>query len=117
MNNVHHLENYFLQVITGKRKGILSFCLRALLRVLSWPFRLLVSCRNWIFDKGWLSRYSPPVPVVISIGNIVVGGTGKTPVTLMVAKEFYEDFPIAILSRGYRSQAEALPIPVILSNG
>lgn len=70
-----------------------------------------------MFDHDWVSRYSPPVPVVVSIGNIVVGGTGKTPVTLMVAQEFYPEFFIGILSRGYRSQAEKLPIPVVLSKG
>lgn len=111
------LESYFLNVITGKKKGIVASCLRFLLLLASWPFRLVVACRNWVFDHGWLSRYFSPVPIVISIGNIVMGGTGKTPVTLMIAKEFYEEFFIGILSRGYRSQAEKLPIPVVLSKG
>lgn len=78
---------------------------------------MIVTVRNWAFDKGLLRRYCPPVPVVMSIGNIVVGGTGKTPVTLMIAQEFYDKFPIGILSRGYRSQAERLAVPVILSTG
>lgn len=112
-----HTENYLLDVITGKQKGVIAFFIRILLWILSWPFRLLVSCRNWAFDQGWLRRYFPPVPVVISIGNIVIGGTGKTPATLILAQEFYHDFLIAILSRGYRSQAEKLPIPIILSKG
>lgn len=111
------LERYFLNVITGKQKGIIASLLRLFLLFLSWPYRLVVACRNWVFDQGWVSRYFPPVPVVISIGNIVVGGTGKTPVTLMIAKEFYDEFLIGILSRGYRSQAEKLPIPVVLSKG
>lgn len=58
-----------------------------------------------------------PVPVVISVGNIVAGGTGKTPVTLLLAKEFYDLVPIAILSRGYRSKAESLSTPIVLSRG
>jgi tetraacyldisaccharide 4'-kinase len=111
------LENYFLNVITDKQKGLIAGCLRFLLLLLSWPYRFIVACRNWVFDQGWVSRYFPPVPVVVSIGNIVVGGTGKTPVTLMFAKEFYEEFFIGILSRGYRSQAEKLPIPIVLSKG
>lgn len=112
-----HLENYFLDVITGRRKGVIVFLLKILLWLVSCPFRLLVACRNWAFDHGWVSRYYPPVPVVISIGNIVVGGTGKTPVTLMIAQEFYEEFLIAVLSRGYRSPAEKLSMPIILSKG
>lgn len=112
-----HAENYFLDVITGKQKGIIAAFLRLLLLMLSLPYWLIVTCRNWVFDRGWLRRYFPPVPVVMSIGNIVVGGTGKTPVTLMIAQEFYTEFLIAILSRGYRSQAEKLSVPIILSKG
>jgi tetraacyldisaccharide 4'-kinase len=111
------LENYFLSVITGKRKGFGPALLRFFLLLASWPYRMIIAGRNWFFDHGWVSRYFPPVPVVISIGNIVVGGTGKTPVTLMLAKEFYDEFFIGILSRGYRSQAEKLPIPVVLCKG
>ena len=111
------LESYFLNVITGRQKGPAAAMLRFFLRLLSWPFRLCVACKNHVFDRGWISRYYPPVPVVISIGNIVVGGTGKTPVTMMIAREFYDEFFIGILSRGYRSQAEKLPIPVVLSKG
>jgi len=112
-----HLENYLVDVISGKQKGFCAFMLKIALWCLSWPYRLIVTCRNLAFDQGWVSCYSPPVPVVISIGNIVVGGTGKTPVTLMIAQEFYEDFRLAVLSRGYRSQAEKLAVPVILSKG
>ena len=111
------LENYFLNVITGKQKGVIASLLRFFLFLSSLLYRSIVAFRNRIFDQGWVSRYFPPVPVVISIGNIVVGGTGKTPVTLMLAREFYEEFFIGILSRGYRSQVEKLPIPVVLSKG
>ena len=112
-----NFEKYLLDVIKGEKNGFFPFLLRIFLWVLSWPFKLIVNCRNWMFDQGWVSRYSPPVPVVISVGNIVVGGTGKTPVTLMLAQEFYDDFLVAILSRGYRSQAEKLRVPVIISKG
>lgn len=112
-----HFEGYFLDVITCRERGFLAACLRILLRLFSWPFQLYVNARNWAFDNGWLRRYYPPVPAVISIGNIVLGGTGKTPVTLMLAQAFNDEFTLAVLSRGYRSQAEKLPIPVMLSKG
>lgn len=112
-----HLESYFLDVIKGRRRGFFAALLRCCLYVLSWPFQFAVACRNWIFDRGWVCRYYPPVPVVISVGNIVVGGTGKTPATLMIAHEFYQDFPLAVLSRGYRSPVEKLSEPVMLSKG
>lgn len=111
------LETYFLNVMNGKQKGVTAGLLRFILMLMSWPFRFFVAGRNLVFDRGWISSYFSPVPVVISIGNIVVGGTGKTPVTLMFAKEFYDEFFIGILSRGYRSLAEKLPIPVVLSKG
>ena len=112
-----NLELYLIEVIKGKRKGFLASFLRIILRMLSWVYQFVVLCRNWAFDHGVLRRYMPPVPMVISIGNIVAGGTGKTPLTLLIAQEFYPDFKIAVLSRGYRSQAEKLDNPIILSQG
>jgi tetraacyldisaccharide 4'-kinase len=112
-----NIELYLLEVIKGKRKGFLALIFKSFLRLLSYPFQLAATFRNWAFDKGLLRRYYPPVPLVISIGNIVAGGTGKTPATLMIAQEFYSDFLIAILARGYRSYAETLSSPVVLSKG
>lgn len=111
------VEEYFIDLIKGRRKGIFPFLLKGPLWVLSQFFQIFVALRNWAYDKGVLRKFVPPVPVVISIGNIVAGGTGKTPVTLMLAQEFYHQFVIAILSRGYRSKAESLTYPVVLSRG
>ena len=113
----NYLEKYVVEVIKGYRYGFSTKVAKFFLHLLSWPFKILVACRNWAFDHGWLRRYFPPVPVVISVGNIVAGGTGKTPVTLMIAEEFYKDFRIAVLSRGYCSQAEKLSTPVVMSKG
>ena len=99
---LERVELYFVDLIKGKKRGLLVTFLKGFLWVLSWFYQGAVFCRNWVYDHGWMRRYSPPVPVVISIGNIVAGGTGKTPVTLLLAKAFYEDVPLAILSRGYR---------------
>lgn len=114
---LERLELYFTDLINGKKKGIIPFFLKGVLRVFSWFYMVAVFFRNWLYDRGWLRRYSPPVPVVISIGNIVAGGTGKTPVTLLLAQAFYDFAPLAILSRGYRSKAENLCAPMVLSRG
>lgn len=111
------IEHYILDVIKGKKKGILPLLVKGALRPLSWVYQFGVSWRNRAFDYGWLRQYSPPVPIVISIGNIVAGGTGKTPITLHLAKEFYQDYILAILSRGYRSPVENQTIPIALSKG
>ncbi len=108
-------ELYFLSVIKGKRRDPFSLMLRGILWLLSIPYQVAVSVRNFFFDKGWLRSYTPPVPLVISIGNITTGGTGKTPATLMIAEAFQKEAKLAILSRGYRSQAERLSVPLVLS--
>lgn len=115
--NSRSWEAYFFNIVRGKAKGFLPLILRPLLLFISWVYAGIVYIRNQAYDKGWMRKYSPPVPLVISVGNIVAGGTGKTPVTLMLAQEFYSNSQIAILSRGYRSEAEKLTNPVWISKG
>jgi tetraacyldisaccharide 4'-kinase len=111
---IKKIEIYIKQVICGQRKGLTVYLVKAALRPLSWGYRLLMLCRNFLYDRGWMRRYIPPVPLVISVGNIVAGGTGKTPVTLLLARAFYERFELSILSRGYRSKVEKLEMPILL---
>lgn len=110
-------ELYAKDIIYGRKKGVIPFLFKCLLLPISWIFRSIVLFKNSLYDKGWMRRYIPPVPLVISIGNIVAGGTGKTPVTLLLAKTFYGRHSIAILSRGYRSKVENLDSPIILCEG
>lgn len=117
MMKLRKFELYLKDVIRGNRRGIWATIIRLMLIPLSWLFMLGVAFRNWLYDQGWMRRYVPPVPLVISIGNIVAGGTGKTPVTILFAQAFYEQFPLAILSRGYRSKAEKLDNPLVLCEG
>lgn len=67
------------------------------------PFSLLyaaiVHLRNTLYDWGWLRSYRVG-PVVVSVGNIAVGGSGKTPLVHLLAKTFAHR-KVAILSRGY----------------
>lgn len=114
---VKKFELYFKNVIYGRKRGLIPFVIKSLLHPLSWFYGIGVRCKNWLYDQGWMRHYVPPVPLVISVGNIVAGGTGKTPVTLMLAEAFYDRFSLAILSRGYRSQVEKLDLPVMLCEG
>jgi tetraacyldisaccharide 4'-kinase len=111
------LQYYYIQVIRGKRTGWLPSLIKGLAWLVSIPYRFVVFLRNWAYDRDWLRQYDAPVPVVVSIGNLILGGTGKTPVTQLMAQFFYDDYKVAILSRGYRSPAEKLHAPVILSSG
>lgn len=111
------VENYFKAIILGKKRGFRAWCMRQLLVPPSWGYRLFMYWRNWLYDKGWMKCYTPPIPLIISVGNIVAGGTGKTPAAILIAGAFYEKYSVAILSRGYRSKAENLDTPVILCEG
>ncbi len=65
-------------------------------------FRTLVALRHLLYRTGVLASIRLPVPVVV-VGNISVGGTGKTPLTLWLAQQLIEDgWHPGIISRGYR---------------
>lgn len=75
------------------------------LHLLLWPvsllFRLLVALRHQLYRSGILHSTKLPVPVAI-VGNISIGGTGKTPFTLWLAQQLLnEGWHPAIISRGY----------------
>jgi tetraacyldisaccharide 4'-kinase len=72
-----------------------------LLRPLSWIFQLLVAARRLLYSLGVFSSGHPGVPVIV-IGNISVGGTGKTPLTLWLARQLAaKGLKAGIAMRGY----------------
>jgi tetraacyldisaccharide 4'-kinase len=75
-----------------------------LLTPLSWIYRTAVVLRNRFYDNGIFTSYRFGIPLV-SIGNITVGGTGKTPHTEYLIAMLNTDFRLAVLSRGYRRQS------------
>lgn len=111
------IEKKYLAIIKGERSGFFSSLIKTLALPLSWAYRVSVYLRNKGYDLGYLKQQMPEGPLVVSIGNIVAGGTGKTPATLMIAQTLLEDIPVAILSRGYRSEAERAPDSFVLSHG
>ena len=70
------------------------------LRPLSWLYGVGVGFRNWLFDSEILKGKEFERPV-ICVGNITVGGTGKTPHTEMLIRMLQEQYRVAVLSRGY----------------
>ena len=95
--------SYVKEIIEGKRRPFF-FCI--LLSFSSYCFHLVVIIRNFLYDKGWLCQKKLNKPV-ISIGNIVSGGTGNTPLTLMLAEELTIcGCKVGVLSRGYGSILE-----------
>jgi tetraacyldisaccharide 4'-kinase len=87
--------------MAGTRRGPRAALLRGGLRLASAGYGLAVAVRNRLFDRGWKRVTKAAVPVV-SVGNLTVGGTGKTPCVEYVARRFREwGRQVAILSRGY----------------
>lgn len=78
--------------------------MKILSRILSWLYGLTVGVRNLLYDEHIFYSHSVSVPT-ICIGNLAVGGTGKTPHTEFIARELSKHFRVAILSRGYRRKS------------
>ena len=100
------MKSYLYRVITGEIVGFRPTVLLALLIPLSWMYRIIVELRGWLYDLRLLKPKRLPRPV-ISVGNIVAGGTGKTPAVIWMAKALrQEGVSVAILLRGYGRQSE-----------
>ncbi|WP_396140352.1 tetraacyldisaccharide 4'-kinase [Flavobacterium sp.] len=80
-----------------------------LLRKLLFPFAILygfiTSLRNYLYDKGILKSYSFDIPV-IAVGNLSIGGTGKTPQIEYLIRLLSPNYKVATLSRGYKRKSE-----------
>ena len=75
------------------------------LLLLSWLYGVVVWFRNKLFDWGVLKSEEFPIPV-ISVGNITVGGTGKTPHVEYLIHLLKDHYRIAVLSRGYKRKSK-----------
>jgi len=101
---LEELERWGADVIFGRAKGFRAALTRFLMRALSGIFRVLVQTRLWRYRAGWKPQHHLGIQVV-AIGNITVGGTGKTPVVELLARSLRDQGRnVAILSRGYKSK-------------
>ncbi|MGH8024362.1 MAG: tetraacyldisaccharide 4'-kinase [Limisphaerales bacterium] len=98
------LETFALEVIFEERHDFKAKATRVLLFGISKLFHVGVNIRRWLYNKRILRDQTLGVQV-IAIGNLTVGGTGKTPVVEKFARELRDaGRNVAILSRGYRSK-------------
>ena len=109
------VRNYYLQVISGRRRGIAAACVRTSLSGLSMLYGLGVRLRNWGYAAGLRRPARVSIPV-ISIGNLTAGGTGKTPMVEWLARRLVrQNLTVAVLARGYgppgKLSADDEPLP------
>lgn len=104
MNTSFH--TYWRELASGSRTELPDTLVLLLLRPLSWLYALALLLRAWLYQTGIYKTQRLPKPVV-SIGNITVGGTGKTPATAYIARLLLaRGCRVAALSRGYGGSLE-----------
>ncbi len=91
----------FREIVSGQRQGLLPAALRMLLAAAEPVYGAVVARKNRRYDTGSLPITRVNVPV-ISVGNLTVGGTGKTPFVIWLAKWFLQqNIAVTLISRGY----------------
>ena len=114
---IEELERWGADVIFGRAKGFRAALMRFSMRALSGVFRLIVQIRLMRYRRGWRAQAHLGTQV-IAIGNITVGGTGKTPVVELLARSLRDrGRRVAILSRGYKSKKLDRPQKWLDKNG
>ncbi len=109
-----NLETFVLEVIFDERRGARAGITRGLLFGASKVFAVLVKLRRFLYNVR-IFRDATLGVQVIAVGNLTVGGTGKTPVVEKFARELRDaGRNVAILSRGYRSKPQ--PFHIYLKN-
>lgn len=90
-----------------------------LLRKILFPFAILyglvTSIRNFLFDNGILKSYTFDLPI-IAVGNLSVGGTGKTPQIEYLIRLLSDSYKVATLSRGYKRKSKGFILADAASN-
>jgi len=91
-----------------QQKGLIAW----ILFPISLLFKLCSSIRRYCYQFHLFETYKAPVPVIV-IGNITVGGTGKTPLVIALANALFNaGYKVGIISRGYKSHPQMYPYAV-----
>jgi tetraacyldisaccharide 4'-kinase len=95
----------FRDLVSGRRRGVRASLARGWLRLCEFPYALAVTARNACYERGICPTHRAAVPV-ISVGNVTMGGTGKTPMVQWLAQWLrHRELRVAIVSRGYKAQS------------
>ena len=106
-------EDRYRELISGRRRGPGAWVVRALLRPAAALYGMVLRARNWYYDR-WAFPHWLDVPV-ISVGNLTVGGTGKTPMVIHLCRIMQQrGRKPAVLARGYKASREGLADELLL---
>lgn len=94
----------FRDLVSGRQKGLSATLIRSALRLAEIPYTWAVTYRNRRYDREQAAIHDADVPV-ISVGNLTLGGTGKTPLVQWIARYLRsQDTRVSIISRGYGAE-------------
>lgn len=94
---------WFRELASGRARGPAALAWRTLLTLAEGPYAAAMRLRNAAYDRGWKRTHRAGVPV-ICVGNLTLGGTGKTPLVAWVARWLRgQRLRPALISRGYRA--------------
>ena len=96
-------SNDFHKLISGQTKGVSAGLLKLFFIAISKIYSVIIRFRNLLYDKHIFTIHHTKA-AVISIGNITVGGTGKTPLVIWFCNLIHqENISCAVLTRGYKT--------------
>ncbi len=99
-----HIEQYFIEIIRERRKAPFDSFVKGILFVASRFYLRAINTRIWLYDNRVIRNRAIGC-LVVSIGNLTCGGTGKTPIVEIFARTLSQKGRrVAVLSRGYRSR-------------
>ena len=94
----------YYELVSGRRRGLGAAAVRAVLAAAEPVYAAGIRYRNRRYDRGWAEIHRVAVPV-ISVGNLTLGGTGKTPLVKWIARWLCErQIRVALVSRGYGAE-------------
>jgi len=107
-------QQTYRKLISGQSKGFIASVLRFLLGIAAIGYLLAVRFRNMLYSKGLLKMHKVDA-TVLCVGNITVGGTGKTPLVVWLCKLIAQQYKYAILTRGYKATQNHIDEPAMLA--
>ena len=100
-NSLVALQERFYDLVSGRTTGIAATLCRGGLRLLEVPYGSATSVRNFFYDHHWLPVHHISMPI-ISVGNLTLGGTGKSPMVAWLCRRFLkQNLHPGLISRGY----------------